>query len=38
MEENKTFKPKGAIAFFIVMVCFYLSLWLLFYFILLGRQ
>jgi hypothetical protein len=41
MEQQRrepAFQPKGAIAFFFVMIAFYAALWLLFYFILVGRR
>lgn len=39
-KENaeKDFKPKGAIAFFVVMICFYAFLWGVFYLLMLGRR
>jgi len=37
-KKEEQFKPKGAIAFFAVMMGFYLALWFLFYFLMLGRQ
>lgn len=36
--DRKAFIPKGAIAFFAVMVCFYIVLWFSFYFLLIGRK
>jgi len=36
--QEQTFQPKGAIAFFLVMIAFYSILWLVFYFILVGRS
>ena len=36
--NEKAFIPKGAIAFFVVMICFYILLWLSFYFLLIGRK
>jgi hypothetical protein len=41
MEQQRpesAFQPKGAIAFFIAMMAFYAALWLVFYFILVGRR
>ncbi len=36
--NEKVFIPKGAIAFFVVMIGFYIFLWLSFYFLLIGRK
>jgi hypothetical protein len=36
--EKTEFKPKGAIAFFAVMIAFYFFLWFVFYFLMLGRR
>ncbi len=36
--EEPAFRPKGAIAFFVLMGVFYTVLWLLFYFLLVGRK
>jgi len=36
--KDQIFKPKGAIAFFVVMISFYLALWMFFYFLMLGRR
>ena len=40
MEEKPTsdFVPKGAIAFFALMIGFYVTLWMIFYYLLVGRQ
>ena len=37
-QSDEPFVPRGAIAFFLVMICFYITLWLVFYFLMLGRQ
>ena len=36
--NDRSFQPKGAIAFFLVMIGFYIALWLFFYFLMLGRR
>ena len=36
--HEPAFQPKGAIAFFFVMIAFYSVFWLFFYFILVGRR
>lgn len=36
--NEKSFIPKGAVAFFVVMICFYIVLWIGFYFILIARK
>lgn len=35
--EHEEFKPKGAIAFFIVLMVFFMVTWFVLYFELLGR-
>ena len=37
-DRKHAFVPKGSIAFFAVMICFYIALWLVFYFIMVGRH
>jgi hypothetical protein len=37
-KKEDQFVPKGAIAFFVIMMAFYLVLWFLFYFLMLGRR
>ena len=37
-DPQETFVPKGSIAFFVVMICFYLALWLGFYFLMVARH
>ena len=36
--QQEDFKPRGAIAFFLIMAAFYVVLWAIFYFMMLGRQ
>lgn len=37
-DSKEGFIPKGSIAFFAVMICFYIALWLVFYFLMVGRH
>lgn len=36
--RSDNFVPRGSIAFFAVMICFYIALWLVFYFLMVGRH
>lgn len=36
--DQHSFVPKGSIAFFAVMICFYITLWMVFYFLMVGRH
>jgi len=36
-EEQEEFKPRGAVAFFIALMIFFLVIWFLLYFEMLGR-
>jgi hypothetical protein len=36
-DQDQAFVPKGSIAFFTIMICFYVLLWLFFYFLMINR-
>jgi hypothetical protein len=38
MDEREDFFPKGAVAFFVLMIAFYAFVWLSIYFTLLARR
>jgi hypothetical protein len=37
-DHQDAFVPRGSVAFFVVMIAFYMVLWMVFYLILLGRH
>lgn len=37
-KQPTDFVPRGSIAFFVIMMIFYIVMWLVFYFLMLGRH